>query len=51
MTGIVALYIKALLGIACLICHWRQDHGDGMALSVLMGGQLRPKIIVIKNLN
>ena len=36
MTGIVALYTGALLGIACLICHWRRDHGDGVALSVLL---------------
>ena len=36
MTGIVALYTSALLGVACLVCHWRRDHEDSIALSVLL---------------
>ena len=36
MVGTVLTYTGALLGVACLVCHWRRDHDDAVALSVLL---------------
>ena len=36
MVGTVLIYTGSLLGIACLVCHWRRDHEDAVALSVLL---------------
>ena len=36
MIGVVACYTGALLGVACLVCHWQRAHEDAIALSILI---------------